>query len=300
MYRIMDGLKNSQHRSTTAAVYHNIWKNFNKFVIRLDYKPTTWEERVALYCAFLVDKGAQSATIKTYISGIKKILEIDGYVWDNEKVAFSSLTRACRLVNDRVKSRLPIQRSLLEMLLIETIKFFHKQLYLQLLYKCLLTVGYFGLMCIGELATGTHPVKARDIYVSKPKQKCKIYLYTSKTHGRESRPQVITIEGDLNMENDTFFNPYNIIQEFLQMRGDYTNDNDPLFIFRDGSPVKPANVRNLLRKLLRRLNLNHKLYDTHSLRIGRATDLLKMGYSVQQIKLLGRWRSNAVFKYLHL
>ena len=301
IYNIIDGLKNKQFRSTTGENYHGIWNNFNKFLIKLDYKPPTWEERVILYAGYLIDKGIKSATLKSYISAIKKTLELDGYNWSEDKVMFNALTKACKLENDHVRTRLPVQRGLLEMLLIELIRYFHDQIYLQYLYKCMFSTGYFGMMRIGEMASGSHPVKAKDIYVSKSKQKMKLYLYSSKTHGRETRPQTIRIEGDdiSAFEND-YFNPYDILQDFLNIRGDYDNDNEALFIFRDKSPVKPDNFRQVFKKMLRRLNLNHKLYDTHSFRIGRATDMQKLGFSIEQIKHYGRWKSNAVYKYLQL
>ena len=268
----------------------------------MDHRPEKWEERVALYAAYLVDKGVQSATLKSYITAIKKTLEADDYRWDNEAIMFSSLTRACRMVNDKVKNRLPIQKGLLEMLLIEIHRYFVTQYYLELMYKSMFTLAYFGLLRVGELATGNHAVRAKDIYSSKQKQKLKIYLYTSKTHGRESPPQVIKITGDFITEDDEIaelhFNPYKITDEFLTIRGGYEHDNEPLYIFRDGTPVSTRNFRKLLKILLKSLNLDPSLYDTHSFRIGRATDLKKHGYSIEEIKALGRWKSNSVYKYL--
>lgn len=43
--------------------------------------------------------------------------------------------------------------------------------------------------------------------------------------------------------------------------------------------------------------LNKDLYDTHSFRSGCATDLSKMGIPVEDIKKIGRWRSNSVYEY---
>ena len=75
-------------------------------------------------------------------------------------------------------------------------------------------------------------------------------------------------------------------------------DDNQLFVFSDGTPIKPCHVRSLLRTLLNDLNLNSLLYDVHSFRIGRTCDLEKFGYSVDQIKSMGRWKSNAVYRYL--
>ena len=47
------------------------------------------------------------------------------------------------------------------------------------------------------------------------------------------------------------------------------------------------------------VKLEHsELYLFHGFQSGRASDLLKLGVSVETIKKLGRWHSNAVFRYL--
>ena len=110
----------------------------------------------------MVENGAKSATLKSYISAIKSILTDDGYIWDNKKVMLSSLTKACRLVNDQVKTRLPIHCGLLEVLLFEIQRQYSAlQPYLSLLYKTIFIIGYYGLFRIGELSEGPHVIKAK-------------------------------------------------------------------------------------------------------------------------------------------
>ena len=61
-------------------MYYNAWKNFNKFLVRLDQMPFTWERRVVMYCTFLIhERELKSTTIKSYISAIKAVLANDGY-----------------------------------------------------------------------------------------------------------------------------------------------------------------------------------------------------------------------------
>ena len=58
------------------------------------------------------------------------------------------------------------------------------------------------------------------------------------------------------------------------------------------------NVRILLKQLIKNIHLNPDNYNTMSLRIGRASDLLKFGFSIETIKRMGRWKSNAVYRYI--
>ena len=78
----------------------------------------------------------------------------------------------------------------------------------------------------------------------------------------------------------------------------YVEETGPFFIFKDGYPVKARHVRNVLHRAVNTIGLNSFMYDTHSFCIGRASDLMRMGVSVNKIKAVGRWRSNSVYRYL--
>ena len=289
-------------KQSTSKNYYGVWKKFNKFLIKLDKIPATWEQKVISYVGHLIDCGLQSQTIKSYMSGIKTILEQDGYEWKLDRLLFNSLMKSCKLENDRIRVRLPIQIGLLEILLYELRKLYKMQVYLIYLYTALFLLAYYGLLRIGELTRSNHSLKARDLYIDRNKGKLLIVLYSSKTHGKESRPQRIKVEGNVHLTRENAmkrrFCPYRYVNKFLELRGDYIHVTDNLFVFADNSPVQANQVRTVLRELLQCVGLDPNLYDTHSFRIGRATDLFKFHYSVDEIKHLGRWRSNAVYKYL--
>ena len=128
MEQLVQRLLNQKNRSSTVKTYLNIWRQFNNFVISLDVAPHSWEARTTLYIAYLIDNGKQSASIKSYVSAIKKLLVIDGYKWKDEEVLLNSLTKAWRLLNDRVKTRLPIQCGFLEIILFEVERYFSTKL----------------------------------------------------------------------------------------------------------------------------------------------------------------------------
>ena len=75
-------------------------------------------------------------------------------------------------------------------------------------------------------------------------------------------------------------------------------DEEPFFIFRDGAAVRAHQTHATLKLLIRNLSLDPNLYDVHSLCIGRTSDLAKFGYTVEEIKRMGRWKSNAVYRYI--
>ena len=239
----------------------------------------------------------------SYFSAIKHILKQDGYVWDDNKAALSYLVKGCQFENDTVKIRLPIQLGLLETLLFEVERFYSEnapQPYLEILYKAMFGLAYYGLMRVGELTKSQHVLKACNIHVGHNKDKVLLTLYSSKTHGYESGPQKIRISATqlCHKRVSRFFCPVRMVLQYMNIRGNYKNSSDQFFVFADKSPVLPIHLRSTLRCLLDRISLNSDLYDVHSFRIGRTSDLAKYGYSIPQIKAMGRWRSNAAYKYI--
>ena len=75
MEEIIDYLQMNQHRSTTRKNYYSVWKGFNEFIVRLDRKPESWEQRILLYTAHLIKDGKQSGTVKSYVSAIKAVFK---------------------------------------------------------------------------------------------------------------------------------------------------------------------------------------------------------------------------------
>ena len=305
MTNVLEKLKSRQTRDSTANNYLTIWRQLNKFVISLDYRHNwTWEDKTALFGAYLIDNGVQSSTLKCYFSAIKHVLKMDGYIWDEKRALLSSLVKSCHLKNNRLKERLPIQKGLLELLLFEIDRHFGDkgQPYLECMYKAIFSLAYYGMMRIGELTLGDHVVKATNIHIGRSKEKIMLPLYTLKTHGQGSRPQHIRISAIPKNKSSKygcrFFCPVQLIMSFMSRRGAYLTDEEQLFVFADRSPVTPYHFRTTLRNMLQALGLDSNLYDVHSFRSGRTCDLAKYGYSVDQIKAMGRWRSNTVYSYL--
>ena len=238
---------------------------------------------------------------------IKRILIDDGYPWDDTKLLLTSLTRACWLVNDHVKTRLPIQCRLLELILFEVQRAFREtnKIYLQVLFQALFALGYYGLFRVGELTTaeGNHTVKAKDIHISDNGRKMLIILHLSKTHSQGMRPQKIrivanSVERSGKHANKNFCQ-IELTQNFLRMWGShYKEDDEHLFIYRDGTPVSANQARKLLNLMIERLGLDSNLYGFHSFRVGRTTDLIKFSYSFEEVKCMGRWKSNVIYKYI--
>ena len=262
--------------------------------------PPTWEERVCYYCTYLikVDK-LKSSTIRSYISGIKDKLRGDGYSWNDNLILFKSLVSTCKEANDNLKNRLPIQQGLFRMINFELNRAFSKEtdrIFLIVLYRAIFMFLYHGLMRIGEVVKGDHVVLAKNVHQASNKTQILIVLYSSKTHGKGDLPQKIKIK---NQDFDSKeYTPVEEINKYIALRPPYITDNEQFFVFRDNTPVTPNQVRKVLRNLIEQTGLDGDNYDTHSFRIGRATDQFKFGIDIEKIKKYGRWESNAIYDYL--
>ena len=256
-----------------------------------------------LFVGYLVNNRKKSSTIKSYISAIKSVLRENNIKINEDKYLLSSLTKACKYKNDYVKTRLPIHKKLLNAILAQTKAHFKGlgQIYLSKLYTAMFAAGYYGLLRISELTSDVHnhPILAKDIQVGTNKKKLLFILRSSKTHWKDSKPQIVKINSTTTKNGTTNkYCPFELINDYTSTRPRRQTNKEPLFVFKDRTPVSPNHFRKTLKLMLDKLNINSKLYGSHSLRIGRSSDLLKLGISVETIKKLGRWKSNAVYAYL--
>ena len=267
----------------TKRNYYTIWKIFNRFFIRLDKKPLHWEDRLTLFVGYLVEDGKQSSTVKSYISAIRAVLAENSITLNENHFLLSSLMKACKLVNDQIRAQHPM---------------------------------YFGLFRIGELTSGEHPVKVCDVHLAYNKKTILFILWTSKTHWKNSKPQEIKIRsyqqhertqkkvkstGKSNLDHNSlqFPCPYQLLHTYISRRPPYHSNSEAFFVFSNRTPVKPIHVMACLRTMIIQAGFKHlELYTVHGLRSGHACDLLKLGIPIESIKRIGRWRSNAVYRYL--
>ena len=194
---IVQKLKSERYRNSTRQTYYRVWKLFNQFFIRLDKKPDDWEDRIVLFAGFLIENKMQSSSVKSYLSAIKAMLAESGIKLQEDQFLLSSLTKACKIKNDHLFTRLPIRKGMLNLLLLEVSKLYgmaaNNQPYLEKLYKAILVTGYYGLMRVGELTKSPHVVLARNVHMGVNKNKILFVLLSSKTHSQGSHPQMIKI-----------------------------------------------------------------------------------------------------------
>ena len=118
------------------------------------------------FTGFLIENRLQSATVKSYLSTIRAVLWENNIKLNEDLFLLSSLTRACKLRNDRVLTRLPIQKDLLNLIIKKCQEHFDSQYYLKNLYCALFSTTYYGLFRVGEVTKGSHVLMAHNIHIA--------------------------------------------------------------------------------------------------------------------------------------
>ena len=179
------------------------------------------------------------------------------------------------------------------------------QPYLAIMYASMFAAAYYGLLRVGEITSGAHPIKVVDVHVGDNKRKILFVLRLSKMHWKDMPPQIIKITShempstrNMNQVKRLDFCPYSLINDYIITRKTSESPNEPFYVFQDQAPVKPHHMRSTLHKILLIVQLDPNLYGTHSFRVGRSVDLYQSHIEVSTIKKIGRWKSNVVYSYL--
>ena len=128
------------------------------------------------------------------------VLRQDGFKLNEDKFLIGSLTHACRLINDKVRTRKPITKNLVGKLIRRVKKYYDTQPYLSILYQTLFSTTYFGLFRVGQLTKDDYPVLAKNVEIGQNKKKIKFTLHTSKTHGKDTHSQTVKISSKSKKE----------------------------------------------------------------------------------------------------
>lgn len=287
----------------TKDSYHGIFENFLDFLGLFRSLPERWEEKMVLYATFLADNIYGEQTIRGYMSAIRHELLQDGHELDEDKFLLESIIRSTRYKNREKRERLGISQEMLHKILDQVDESYSTQPYLKALYKAMFVLGYYCLLRVGELTSGRHPILAKNVITGRNKLKIQVTLTSSKTHTRSQKHQVIRFP-DPDEEQDTFkwlntkYCPFTIIENYRRVRDLIDSPGEQFFVFKTNIPVREGHFRRVLKRMIQLAGYNAQKYNAHLFRIGRANHLkFKLLFTVDRIKLKGRWLSDAIWKY---
>ena len=284
--------------NNTRKTYQNAIGNFLAFRSSWGLSngwPAAITEIVA-YIAHLNLQGAASSSICTYISAISYIHKINGWPDPSESFIVSKMKEGCKRLLPRQDSRCPITFKILEKL-VSILPSVCPSRYEAVLFQAAFLLAFFGFLRVSEFmcskkdVADTYAVGVGDIsFEQEGSLKLKVVLRHSKTDQR-SKASMLTIEGhDIGQ-----LCPVKAMLQYIECR---TPWEGMLFRHFGGEPLSPQHFTSKLREGLRVLGLPALNFSAHSFRIGAATSAAMMGMTDDQIKSMGRWRSNAFKLYI--
>ena len=243
-----------------------------------------------MFIGYLHYKGYAPASITSYVSAIGYVHKIKSISDPTTSFVAQRLLAATTKLNPTTDTRLPITLNILRQLLLAL----HNTAldpYVHTMIRAMFLVAFHGLMRIGELTSVASKQPALMADNLSFREQHAILSITAFKHNNTGRPFQIV----LSKQSDPVLCPLLALTDYFKLRG---NSPGPLFCFPSLQPVPRTFFTNKLNLVLNLCGLNHKLYKSHSFRIGAASFYASTGLSDEQIRLLGRWKSTAFRRYI--
>jgi hypothetical protein len=248
------------------------------------------------FVAHLYTLNLSHSTVSCYISGMSFYHKVNDFEDTTQKFVIRKMIEGIkRSKSKRSDTRLPISRDLLANIL-NYLPLVCSSHYEAKLFMATFSLAFHGLMRVGELTVGnkssdTHTISFHDVKISN--NILEVFILSSKTNQLgKGMTLLVKAQADRNIC------PVALIANYLK---DHPLCQGPLFCHFDGNPLTRYQFSALLKKSISVLDIEQKSYKSHSFRIGMATICSIEGMSDEQIKHLGRWKSDeAYLRYIRI
>lgn len=162
------------------------------------------------------------------------------------------------------------------------------------LLQALVTIMYAALLRICEVtysAKSKHNLKKNEVQLVQTQKAS--YIRISMKTCKFSKGNLVPMRINPNPANPDVC-PVRAFSAYLRLRP----SSQYAFCAQTSAQITPKFVRQKMIALLKMAAQDSESFNTHSFRIGRATDMYRQGYSDLQIAKAGRWNTNAFLKYV--
>ena len=260
------------------------------------------ESTLILFVTHLATSNISQATIKVYLSAVRHVHVLQGL----HNVFSQQLTPRLQIILKGIKKnqaishpprvRLPITIHILKQ--IRGILSRKKSSYSEVMLWATCCLAFFGFLRVSEFTIPgvasydpTCHLSMKDVAVDSRDNPRLIQVAIKQSKTDPFRRGVNIYLG----ATDRAICPVKAMSAYLALRGGQAG---PLFITQEGKGLTRLAFSSALDSLLSKLKLNRKHYNTHSFRIGAATSATQARIPDSQIKMLGRWQSDAYQRYV--
>lgn len=295
----MSKLLQSSLQPSSIPTYSRAWQLFSSFfhkvfpgvTINLPFSPPI----LALFISHLFDRNYAASTVSTYISALGYFHKLHGHADPSKNFIISQMMKGYSKIDTRLDSRLPITLPLLHRLVLSASNLSDSK-YNIALFQAMCLFAFHTFSRIGEItySPSNHNIQFHQLSkVLNTKDEVisfRLTFYDFK-HSYNQRPFTLTILPS------NICCPVQFLLAYLRLRG---NSTGPLFRMADLSPVLRSYFSATLSTVLKFCSLDPARYKGHSFRIGAASHAADKGLYDAQIRILGRWKSNAFHKYIRI
>ena len=291
---VVKQLVQSANTTSTNRQYHHKWVTFVDFhehVMQVPMRIPAQQVSVAMFAAHLKQKGLRSSTIKTYMTSISNVHKLLGHADPTDYYLVKKTQQG--ISNTEPKNtlqRLPIMNTELK-LITQAIPYATSCIYTQIMLKALFHIAYHACLRVGEAVYSNqqpHTLTMDHITISDGNSYT--ITFSSYKHSKSATPTLV-----MHKQHDAHHCPVTALRNYLLLRGGAPG---PIFIDKAGEPVARDGFAQHLKTCLQLAGLPAHKYNTHSLRIGRITQLALDRTTQTNIKIVGRWKSDAYLRYI--
>lgn len=273
--------------------YYRVFEKYRVFLskLSLEYVLPFNKYYIYLFVAQMIRENVAVCSIRSALSAISWLHRINNLQDPTTDLFMKKVLIGVNKYRQPKPELSPLGRDILHVICELSYKIIPSQ-YEQVLIRAILLLMYHACLRVGEAvksASVEHSLKLVNVEISyEPKPVATILLHSFK-HAKS--PKRFT----LNSSDNPLYCPVRALIQYISVR---IEGNDTLFNDVRGRTATRKFVADKLKLLVLHAGLDPSRYNTHSIRIGRTTDLAKAGVPEAIIKQTGRWDSDAYKRYI--
>ena len=299
--RVANNLMKCGLRPNTCRTYSAAQQRYTRFCAKYQLVPLpATEDTILLYVAFLQQEGLKASSVKVYLAAVRSLHIEEGF--GNPLEDYMRVQRAIKALE--ITSNPPVQKLPITAQIMKALHMTIPASYDSAVTWAGMTLGYFGCLRAAEFCV-THGsfdaclhLTLSDVSLNSagiPEKHISVRIKRSKT---DKQNKGFVIHMSCTQQSVCC---YCAVLQMLEYRKHYRlseHNLSPLLLYSSGTAMTRAQFVQQTRLHLALLGMDTKLYSGHSFRAGSATTAAMNGLPDWQIKLLGRWNSDAYQRYI--
>jgi hypothetical protein len=277
----------------TTSTYQKGLNSFHtfrsKFNLPLCWPPTV--DQFINYIAYLHTNQVAYSTVKCYLCGISYQIQLEGGIDNTKTFIIRKMLEGFHRLTPSKDTRSPITLHILKQLL-PILPAVCSDFYEATMFSTAFQLAFFALLRVSEFTfTNNNTPTLLSKNVSIHDSLISLTITGSKT---DQYNRGTTLHIPLNSRTESLFQH---MHKYLSIR---PPAQSLFFCHLNTNPLTKYQFTSLLHRSIKFIGLDTSYFKSHSFRIGGATELYLQGVPEDEIKIRGRWKSDAFTSYIRI